>query len=145
MTRGVALLELLMVLAIIGLIAGMVIPGSAALADRVAVEHQVARVVTAYRSAWVAARMRQQLAILRVSADTLAIHTVPYAGHPDTSLAWLATGPRLAGVALAGAHTSVFGPDGLGLGLTNATHVLSKGNAVRRVVVSRLGRVRVFP
>ena len=145
MPRGVALLELLLVLAIIGILAGIVIPGSAALADRLAVEHQASRLVTAYRSAWVAARMQQRLALLRVSPDTLAIRTVPFAGHPDTSLAWLASGPALAGVALTGAHTSVFAPNGLAMGLANVTHVLQKGNAVRRVVVSRLGRVRVLP
>jgi prepilin-type N-terminal cleavage/methylation domain-containing protein len=146
MRRGVTLLELLIVLVIVGVLAGMAIPGSAALADRLAVEHQAARLLTAYRSAWVAARMQQRLAILRISPDTLAIRTVSGAGAPDTLLAWIAPGPRLAGVTLSSpAHTSVFAPDGLGMGLTNASHVLVKGRATRRVVVSRLGRVRVLP
>jgi len=146
MPRGVTLLELIIVLALLGLLAGMVIPGSAALSDRVAVEHQAARLLTAYRSAWVTARMQQRLAILRISADTLAIRTVRGASDPDTLLAWIAPGPSSAGVTLASpAHTSVFGPDGLGLGLANTSHVLVRRNATRKVVVSRLGRVRILP
>lgn len=146
MRKGHTLLELLIVLALIGLFAGTVIPGSAALADRLAVEHQAARLLTAYRSAWVAARMQQRLAVLRISADTLSIRTVRSANDPDTLLAWLAPGPSQSGVSLASAaHTSVFGPDGLGLGLANTTHVLVRGSATRKVVVSRLGRVRIVP
>ncbi len=146
MPRGVTLLELVIVLAVIGVLAGMVVPSSASLADRLAVEHQAARLLTAHRSAWVTARMQQRLAILRISADTLAIRTVRGANDPDTLLAWIAPGPSVAGVTLASpAHTSVFGPDGLAMGLANTSHVLVKGNATRKVVVSRLGRVRIVP
>jgi prepilin-type N-terminal cleavage/methylation domain-containing protein len=146
MPRGATLLELLVVLAIVGILAGTVIPSSAALADRLAVEHQAARLLVAYRSAWVAARMQQRLALLRISADTLAIRTVRSADDPDTLLAWSAPGPSVAGVTLSSPpHTSVFAPDGLAMGLSNASHVLVKGNATRRVIVSRLGRVRIVP
>lgn len=146
MARGATLLELLVVLAIIGLLAGLVIPSSAALADRLAVEHQAARLLVAYRSAWVTARMQQRLALLRISEDTLAIRTVRGADDPDTLLAWSAPGPSVAGVALTSpAHTTIFAPDGLAQGLSNASDVLVKGNATRRVVVSRLGRLRIVP
>lgn len=146
MRNGVTLLELLLVLVLIGVLAGFVIPGSAALADRLAVEHQAARLVTAYRSAWVAARMQQRIAILRVTSDSLSIRTVQQADDPDTTLAWSGPGPSVGGVSLTSpAHTSTFGPDGLGLGVSNATHVLARGKASRRIIVSRLGRVRVLP
>ena len=146
MPRGATLLELLVVLAIVGILAGVVIPSSASLADRLAVEHQAARLVAAYRSAWVAARMQQRLALLRISADTLAIRTVLSADDPDTLLAWSAPGPSVAGVALTSPpRTTVFAPDGLAQGLSNASHVLVRGSATRRVVVSRLGRVRILP
>ena len=146
MRRGVTLLELLVVLTVMGLLAGLVIPGSTALADRLAVEQQAARLLVAYRSAWLAARAQQRLAILRISADTLSIRTVRSTADPDTLLAWMAPGPSVAGVTLTSApHTSVFGPDGVGIGLSNARHVLVRGKASRQVVVSRLGRVRILP
>jgi hypothetical protein len=70
---------------------------------------------------------------------------VKSAGDPDTALAWLAAGPSFAGVTLSSPpHSSVFGPDGVGMGLSNTRHVLTRGGATRQVVVSRLGRVRVF-
>jgi prepilin-type N-terminal cleavage/methylation domain-containing protein len=145
MKRGATLLELLVGLAIIAILSGIVIPGSALLADRLAVEHQAARLLIAFRSAWLTARTQQRLAILRITADSLAIRTVPSAGSPDTTLVWLVPGPASAGVALSTAHTSVFAPDGLAMGLSNVTLVLARGTATRKVVASRLGRVRVTP
>jgi prepilin-type N-terminal cleavage/methylation domain-containing protein len=144
MRRGMTLLELLVVLVIIGLVAGTVIPGASAHADRLAVEHEAARLLTAYRAAWLTARVQQRLAILRVTSDSLAILTVSGYGAADTLLVWLAPGPGRAGVTLESPpHTSVFSPDGVGMGLANARHVLTRGRASRSVVVSRLGRVRV--
>jgi hypothetical protein len=100
----------------------------------------------AYRSAWLAARREHRLSLLRITPDSLAIRTVPSAGAPDTVLYSLSPGPALAGVALTSPpHTTVFAPDGVAMGLSNATHVLRKGGAQRRVVVSRLGRVRISP
>lgn len=146
MRRGVTLLELLVVLVIIGLLAGMVVPGAASLADRLAVEHEAARLMSAYRSAWLTARVQHRLALLRVTADSLAIWTVSSAGAADTTLAWLEPGPAYAGVSIGGApHTTVFAPYGAAMGLANTRHVLGRGGASRQVVVSRLGRVRVLP
>ena len=146
MRRGATLFELLAVLAIIGVIAGVAVPGASALADRLAVEHEAARIMMAYRSAWLAARRQQRLSLLRITPDSLAIRTVPSAGAPDTALYSVSPGPAPAGVALASpSHTTVFAPDGVAMGLSNATHVLRKGGAQRRVVVSRLGRVRITP
>lgn len=146
MRRGVTLLELLLVLVIVGLLAGMVVPGAATLADRLAVEHEAARLLVAYRSAWLAARVQHRLALFRVTADSLAIWTVSSAGAPDTVLAWLGPGPALAGVSIQGApHTTVFAPYGAAMGFANTRLVLGRGNASRQVVVSRLGRVRILP
>ncbi len=146
MRRGVTLLELVLVLVIVGVLAGVVVPGAGAQADRLAVEHQAARFLTAYRAAWLTARVQQRLAILRVTEDSLAIRTVSGAGAADTLLTWLEPGPAAAGAALQSPpHTIVFTPDGIAMGLANARHVLVRGRAVRQVVVSRLGRVRILP
>ena len=79
------MLELVVVLTIVGVLAGVVVPEASYFADRVAVEHQAARILSAYRSAWLTARMQQRLALLRVTADTLAIRTVLSAGAAETS------------------------------------------------------------
>ena len=144
MQRGYTLIELLVVLAVIALLAAIVVPGSVREADRLAVDHQATRILIAYRMAWSTARAQQRLALLRITSDSLAIRTVRSAGDPDTVLASLSPGPSSAGVSLASSsHTFVFGPDGIGLGVSNFTHVLVRGNASRRVIVSRLGRVRI--
>jgi len=146
MRRGVTLLELLVVLVIVGIIAGMVVPGAASMADRLAVEHEAARLLVAYRSAWLTARVQHRLALLLVTSDSLAIRTVSGAGAPDTLLAWLAPGPGVAGVSIQGApHTTVFAPSGAAMGFANTRLVLSRRGATRQVVVSRLGRVRIVP
>ena len=145
MRRGVTLIELLVVLVVIGLMAGIVVPGAASLADRMAVEHEAARLMVAYRSAWLTAKVQHRLALLQVTADSLAIRTVSSAGAADTTLTWLAPGPGLAGVAITAVpHVTVFAPNGAAMGFANTRHVLSKRGASRQVVVSRLGRVRVF-
>lgn len=146
MRRGVTVLELVFVLAIIGVLAGVVAPGATYFADRLAVEHQAARILSAYRAAWLTARMQHRLALLRITADTLAIRTVLSAGAVETTLVWMTTGPVAAGVALTSpSHTTVFAPDGVAMGLSNTSHKLQKGGAKRQVVVSRLGRVRISP
>ncbi len=139
-------MEALWVLAVAGALALFLVPGVGALADRIAVEHEAARVLVAHRTAWLTARSRHRLALLRITSESLAVRIVASAGEPDTTLVWLAPGPALAGVQLASApHTTVLGPDGVAMGLANFTHVLTRGGVTRRVVVSRLGRVRVLP
>jgi len=144
MRRGATLVELVTVLAILAILAAIVVPSAAREGDRLAVEHQAMRILLAYRGAWLTARSHQRLALLRITPDSLAIRSVRSAGHPETTLVSLTPGPSVAGVTLESPpRTAVFGPDGIGLGVSNTTHVLVKGSASKRVVVSRLGRVRV--
>jgi type II secretion system protein H len=144
MQKGFTLIEGLVVLVLIGLITAIVLPGATRTADRVAVQYQVARIQAAYRQAWSVATSRRRLALLRITPDSIAIRTVRGAGEADTVLLSVAPGPRSAGVELLSpSHTTVFGPDGIGLGAANTTHILARGAITRRIVVSRLGRVRL--
>jgi Tfp pilus assembly protein FimT len=42
-----------------------------------------------------------------------------------------------------GQRTLTFSPTGISMGFSNASWTLTKGSAKRRVVISRLGRVRI--
>jgi hypothetical protein len=58
--------------------------------------------------------------------------------------AWTGVGPSSSRVALEGnAHQFTFSPEGLTLGLSNATLRLTRGGASRTIVISRLGRIRI--
>jgi prepilin-type N-terminal cleavage/methylation domain-containing protein len=144
MRRGFTLVEALFVVALIGLAAALAVPAAGRLAGRLALQREVTRIQLAYRQAWSLATSRRRLAILRITPDSIAIRTVARAGDPDTLLAALAPGPRAGGVELQSPpHTAVFGPDGIGMGATNTTHVLTREGMTRKLVVSRLGRIRV--
>lgn len=144
MQKGFTLVEALLVVAVIGLVAAIAVPAAGRLADRLAVQQQVTQIQLAYRRAWSLATAQRRLAILRITPDSIAIKAVARAGDPDTLLVALSPGPRAGGVELQSPpHTAVFGPDGIGMGATNATHLLAKGGVTRKLVVSRLGRIRV--
>ena len=40
-------------------------------------------------------------------------------------------------------HTAAFAPSGVAVGASNATYTLRRGGALRQVIVSRYGRVRM--
>jgi hypothetical protein len=84
---------------------------------------------------------RSQVMVLSVDANRLAIRH-----RGEDSVLWSEKGPSAHGVELAGSTTRqlTFSPEGLTLGLSNATLDLSRGWAHRRVVVSRVGRVRIL-
>ncbi len=60
----------------------------------------------------------------------------------DTVIAWDVRGPSQNGVTLGGAGQPLtFGPAGLAMGVSNRTITVTKGSAVRRIVMSSLGRL----
>jgi type IV fimbrial biogenesis protein FimT len=141
MRRGVTLLELALVLAIMGLLVGIAIPRFLQVADSLAVHHAALELVSAHRRARFSAILQNRMVELTIGADSLAIR-VP--GAPGDL--WHAAGPAAEGVSLTGpTRPLVFSPVGLTVGVSNASFRLSRGAATRTVIVSRLGRLRVTP
>ena len=141
MQRGVTLPELVLVLAILGLLTGIAVPRFQRLADSLAVQRAALEVVSAHNRARMSAVLQSRVLELTIRADTLAIR-VP--GAP--AYLWHALGPAADGVALTGPTRALtFSPVGMTMGLSNASYHLSRGAATHSVIVSRLGRVRVAP
>jgi len=141
MRRGVTLLELAVVLALVGVLAGLALPAARRFADAIAAEHAARSIVAAHRVARFTAIMRSRRTLLTVGADSLTVRAVQ---GTDTVTLWVHQGPAAHAVALTGPSYALgFAPTGLPLGVSNATFRLTRGSAVRRVVVSRLGRTRI--
>jgi prepilin-type N-terminal cleavage/methylation domain-containing protein len=143
MTRGTTLIELLITLSVLGITAGIVVWPLVRFDNRVRVEAETGKLLAAYQRAQSEARALNSRVELVVTADSISIR-VNRAG--SSTRLWSVAGPRSVGVDLAPAHhLAAFGPNGLGVGPTNVTHVLQRGASRRQLVVSRLGRVRVVP
>lgn len=140
MRSGYTLPEVALSLAVAGLLLAIALPGFTAAKQEVAVEQAAQSLVSAHRRARTLAVVRGQPAVLSVAERSLRI-TVGGAPQPH----WVAPGPLNAGVSITGAPRDLtFSPLGITTGLSNATFQLSLGSALRTVVVSRLGRIRVL-
>jgi len=134
-------LELTLVLVVIGFLTTLGVRGAGSVADRVAVEAAQGSILNAYRRTQSVARAWGRPAELVVTIDSLVIRVVT---PIDTSVLWRAPGPGRDGISLTpSAHVTTFGPSGMATGAANVTHLLQRGAVSRRVVVSRLGRVKV--
>jgi Tfp pilus assembly protein FimT len=138
---GASPLELLVVVLIASLLLGTAVPMARRAADSAAVAGTARRIASAHLRARMTAIMESRTALLTVRSDTLAIRVV---AGTDTLVRWATAGPEAAGVAVAGPTRAMrFSPVGLMEGVTNGTWRLSRGEARRNVIVSRLGRVRI--
>jgi Tfp pilus assembly major pilin PilA len=141
MRRSTTLLELVLVLATVGILVGITIPHFQSLADGLAVHAAVLDIVSAHQRARMSAILRSRALELTVGPDELILRA-----RGDTTVLWRAPGPAARQVTLAGPpHTMMFSPVGVTFGLSNASFRLSRGGIVSTVVVSRLGRVRTVP
>ena len=141
MRRGYSLPELLIVLAIVGLMTALALPPSRRLLDGLAVENGARQIRAAHFRARMHAIAFGRTTLLDLGADTIRIRSV---SGPDTTLTWQAAGPAADGLTLSGpAHPLVYSPLGVTMGLSNGTWHLSYGTASRDVIVSRLGRLRI--
>ena len=141
MRRGYSLPELLIVLAIVGLLTALALPPARRLLDTIAVENGARQIRAAHLRARMHALAFGQTTLLELGADTIRIRSV---SGPDTTLTWQSAGPAADGLTLSGpAHPLVYSPVGITMGLSNGTWHLTFGTVSRDVIVSRLGRLRI--
>ena len=141
MRRGFSLIEVVLVLALAGLLLGIALPPLAGALDRIEVAAAASQIAAAHTRARLMAISRNRVLVFTVDSAALSIHP-----RGSASRIWSDRGPALSGVSLAGpARTFTFSPEGFSLGLSNASLHLRRGSATRTVVVSRLGRVRITP
>jgi prepilin-type N-terminal cleavage/methylation domain-containing protein len=140
MRRAFTLVELMLVLAVLGVLLGIAIPGLSLVLDRIEVEAAAAHIVAAHQRARLLAITRGQ--VVRLSIDEARIVIYPRTGLVPL---WSESGPSEARVTLAGpTRQFTFSPEGFTLGLSNASLQLVRGTSRRTVVISRLGRVRIL-
>ncbi len=139
MRTGYSLPELLVVVIIIGILTAFGVPALVGIADAAAVRAEAGRVVAALDAARGFAVRLDVVTSLSMSDSAYEVTAIVGA---DTVTPWRKRGPAARGVTLVVPGRSVlFGPSGVGMGVSNRTIVLSRGRASRQVVVSRLGRI----
>lgn len=140
MRRAFTLVELMLVLAVLGIVLGIAVPGLSLVLDRIEVEAAAAHIVAAHQRARLLAITRGR--VVRLSIDGARIVIYPRTGLVPL---WSESGPSETRVTLAGpARQFTFSPEGFTLGLSNASLQLVRGSSRRTVVISRLGRVRIL-
>ena len=141
MKNGLTLVELLLVIALIGIIGTFAVSNVGGRLDSLAVNSAAADVTSAFAVARNAAIARATYTTVHVDSSRQAV-TVSMNG--DTLVTRLVGAVH--GVAIRSNRDSLaYNPIGHGFGASNQTIVISRGNASDTVVVSRLGRVRHRP
>jgi prepilin-type N-terminal cleavage/methylation domain-containing protein len=138
MRRGFTLLELVLGLTLMALTLGIALPRMAAIRDSWIAEEAAQGIIQAHRRARLSAIVTSRIVVLTVAPDSLTITTS--AG----TVLWRRPGPAAGGATLAGPlRRLTFSPVGITMGFSNATFRISRGAALRSVIVSRLGRIRL--
>jgi prepilin-type N-terminal cleavage/methylation domain-containing protein len=140
MVKGFSLLELLVVVCIAGLLAGLWLPRAHRLMDWLQTERAVREVTTAIAVGRHGAVMQATRARVRISSDSLRVDRM---GRDGWERWWGRAGPTNFGVQLEISNPElIFGPTGMGWGVSNTKIVLRRGSQVETITMSRLGRVR---
>jgi prepilin-type N-terminal cleavage/methylation domain-containing protein len=139
MRQAFTLPELLLVLALGSILLGIAVPRLSAALDHIEVAAAASHLAAAHQRARLMAVTQSLVTVLSVDSLTLTIRQ-----RGLTTPLWSEAGPVAHRVSLAGPRRQfTFSPEGFSMGLSNATIRLTRGNATRTVIVSRLGRVRV--
>jgi prepilin-type N-terminal cleavage/methylation domain-containing protein len=140
MARGFSLIELAFVLCIIAVLASIGIPRLQPFLDRIAADRAARDVTTALAVARHGAVLQGMRARLTIDADSLRIDRLEAAGWTPWRR-W--PGPADSRVQLEVSNPEVvFGPTGMGWGVSNTKVVLRRGSQVETITVSRVGRVK---
>lgn len=136
--RGFTLVELLIVVALLGIVAGAAVGGLLGLLDRLASRGAVSEAAAALARARDEAIATRSIVAVRIdtTAGTLVLRS------RERTIATHALG-RAYRVTIAATRDSVaYDARGLGYGAANFTLVARRGRAADTLVVSRLGRAR---
>lgn len=143
MRQGVTLVELLVVVVLLGLMTAMVAPRLDRPLAALVADAEARRIAAAHTRARMLAIASGRVMLLRIAPDTLSITEV---NGMDSIRVWQERGPAVANATVTGpTRPLMFTPLGITFGVSNGTWVVTYRGVVRRVVVSRLGRVRVVP
>lgn len=136
--HGFTLIELLLVVAIGAVIAGMAVPRIVTWRDRLLLANEAGQARALLdRARGAAIRLDRPVSVAE-SAGVVRVVTA-FESRP----AALAGHTLAPGTTLGGLERPIsFGPLGLAIGAANRTLVLRRGSARRKVIVSRLGRIR---
>jgi Tfp pilus assembly protein FimT len=136
--RGMTIVELLVMMAILGAMAAIAVPRAVTTMDRFSVRGAAQDVVLAIAAARAAASDRSTYVSFVADPRTGRVRAV--SGGETLLERDLA---RTRGIRLEASRESVtFAPGGLGWGAANTTVIVSKGTRSDTIVMSRLGRVR---
>lgn len=136
--RGTTIVELLITLAVLGVLSSIAVPRAATLVDRISVRGATQDVVLAIAAARAAATRRGAYASFVADPRTGRLRVV---SGGETLLERDVLKSR--GVRLEASRESVtFAPGGLGWGAANTTVIVSRGTRSDTIVMSRLGRLR---
>jgi prepilin-type N-terminal cleavage/methylation domain-containing protein len=136
--RGTTLVELVVVLIVVGALAGIALPRFRRSADRFAVRAAIQETRALFTFARRAAITRR--AVVGVITDTSAVAIIVRSGGVE--LARRSLRERY-GVRLTATRDSMsYDPRGLGYGAANLTIVARRGQGAETLFVSRLGRTR---
>ncbi|MFL5578530.1 MAG: Tfp pilus assembly protein FimT/FimU [Gemmatimonadaceae bacterium] len=136
---GLTVLEVVAVLAVLSIVAGIALPLANRAADRIAVQSAITAVASACALARSIAIMRGTYATIRLAS---APARVLVTSGTDTLLARRLDGDGRP-ITLSATRTTVtYSPIGLGYGAANSQVIARRGSAADTLWTSRLGRVR---
>jgi len=140
MSKGFTLLEMIVVTVIAALLLAFWVPRAARLMDWIETERAVRDVTTALAIGRHGAVLQATRARIIFATDTLRIDRWGTEGWEPW---WRTPGPASHGVLLEVSNPVViFGPTGMGWGVSNTKIVLRRGSQAETITLSRVGRVK---